>query len=185
VPTFTSFTISGQNLTDFFDDVLPHLNERQRRIAAGAMARTLGYGGVKAVAVASGISPKTVRKGVRDVDNDVAPSTRVRAPGAGRKQAETAQPGLMAALDGLVEPETRGDPECSLRWTTKSLRKLSDDLASQGFTVSPPLAGQLLAASGYSLQAPVKTKEGADHPDRDAQFRYIQGHVKITLCDHL
>jgi Rhodopirellula transposase DDE domain len=90
---------------------------------------------------------------------------------------EQAQPGLAEALDGLVEPETRGDPECPLRWTTKSLRKLSDDLALRGFTVSLPTVGQMLAASGYSLQAPVKTKEGADHPGRDAQFRYIAAMV--------
>jgi hypothetical protein len=173
VPSYTSFALSDQDLADFFDVVVPHLNERQRRLMAGAMARTLGYGGVKAVAEASGISPKTVQAGARDVDEGVAPSTRVRAPGAGRKKVEAVQPGLEDALDGLVEPETRGDPECPLRWTTKSLRKLSEDLASQGFTVSPPTVGELLVVSGYSLQAPVKTKEGADHPDRDAQFRYI------------
>jgi Rhodopirellula transposase DDE domain len=172
-----SFTVSEENLADFFDVVLPHLNERQQRIVAGAAARALGYGGVKAVAVASGLSRSKVQAGARDVDDGVEPSVRVRASGAGRKRVEAAQPGLGEALDGLVEPETRGDPECSLRWTTKSLRKLADDLTSQGFTVSPPTVGQLLAATGYSLQAPVKTKEGADHPDRDAQFRYIAGVV--------
>jgi Rhodopirellula transposase DDE domain len=178
VPSYTSFALSDQDLADFFDVVVPHLNERQRRLMAGAMARTLGYGGVKAVAEASGLSRKTVQTGARDVDEGVVPSTRVRAPGAGRKPVETVQPGLEDALDGLVEPETRGDPVRSLRWTTKSLRKLSDDLGSQGFTVSPPTVGQLLVASGYSLQAPVKTKEGADHPDRDAQFRYIADLVE-------
>jgi len=172
-----SFTVVDEDLAGFFEVVLPSLNERQRRVVAGAMARALGYGGVKAVAETSGVSPKTVRKGARDVDKGVEPSVRVRAPGAGRKPVEQAQPGLAEALDGLVEPETRGDPECPLRWTTKSLRNLSDDLVSRGFTVSPPTVGQMLAASGYSLQAPVKTKEGADHPDRDAQFRYIANLV--------
>jgi hypothetical protein len=165
-------------LASFFGVVLPHLNERQRRIMAGATARTLGRGGVKAVAVASGISLRTVQAGARDVDEGVAPSTRVRESGAGRKPVEAVQAGLVDALDGLVEPETRGDPERALRWTTKSLRKLSNDLGSQGFTVSPPTVGQLLVASGYSLQAPVKANEGADHPDRDAQFRYIADLVE-------
>lgn len=165
--------MSGQHLADFFSAALPHLDERRRRIVAGAMARALGYGGVTAVAAASGISQRTVQAGARDVDEGVAPMLRVRAPGAGRKQVEKVQPGLVEALDGLVEPETRGDPECLLRWTTKSLRKLAEELVLLGFSVSPPTVGQLLATSGYSLQAPVKTKEGADHPDRDAQFRYI------------
>jgi transposase len=172
-----SFTVVDQGLAGFFDVVLPHLNERQRRIVAGAAARVLGYGGVKAVAVASGISLSTVQSGARDVDEGVAPLLRVRASGAGRKRVEEVQSGLVEALDALVEPETRGDPECRLRWTTKSLRKLSDDLVVRGFVVSPPTVGQLLTVAGYSLQAPVKTKEGADHLDRDAQFRYIAGLV--------
>ena len=145
---------------------------------AGAAARALGYGGVKAVAVASGLSLSTIQTGAREVDEGVEPSERVRAPGAGRKRVEKVQPGLEDALDSLVEPETRGDPECPLRWTTKSLRNLSGDLASLGFAASPPIVGEMLAAMGYSLQAPVKTKEGADHPDRDAQFRYIAGLVE-------
>jgi hypothetical protein len=133
---------------------------------------------VKAVSGASGLSLSTVQTGAREVDEGVEPMEMARARGAGRKKVEDAQPGLEDALDGLVEPETRGDPECSLRWTTKSLRNLSDDLGSAGFVVSPPVVGQMLAAKGYSLQAPVKTKEGADHPDRDAQFRYIAGLVE-------
>ena len=133
---------------------------------------------MKAVAVASGLSLSTIQTGAREVDEGVEPSERVRAPGAGRKRVEKVQPGLEDALDSLVEPETRGDPECPLRWTTKSLRNLSGDLASLGFAASPPIVGEMLAAMGYSLQAPVKTKEGADHPDRDAQFRYIAGLVE-------
>ena len=173
-----SFAMADENLADYFHDVLPHLNERQRRIAAGAMARALGYSGVKAVAAASGLSLSTVQAGAREVDKGVEPSERIRVPGAGRKRAEETQPGLLDALDNLVEPETRGDPERALRWTTKSLRNLSDELASQGHAASPPVVGQMLAAMGYSLQAPVKTREGADHPDRDAQFRYIAGVVE-------
>lgn len=173
-----SYTLADEQLAGFFADVLPHLNERQRRVTAGAAARALGYGGVKAVSVASGLSLSTVQVGAREVDEGVEPLERARRPGAGRKRVENAQPGLEDALDALVEPETRGDPECSLRWTTKSVRNLSDDLGSAGFVVSPPVVGQMLAAKGYSLQAPVKTKEGADHPDRDAQFRYIAGLVE-------
>ena len=173
--------MSDDKLAGFFETVLSHLNERQQWIVVGAMARTLGYGGVKAVAVASGLSLSKVQTGARNVDDGVEPP-RVRAQGAGRKRVEEVQPGLAETLDGLVEPETRGDPECPLRWTTKSLRKLADDLVSCGFTVSPPSVGQLLAAAGYSLQAPVKTKEGADHPDRDAQFRYIAGFVVQFLA---
>ena len=174
--------MADEDLAWFFDVILPHLDERQRRIVTGATARVLGYGGVKAVAVASGISLSTVQHGARAVDEGVAPLGRVRAPGAGRKRVEEVQSGLAETLDALVEPETRGDPECRLRWTTKSLRKLSDELASQGFTVSPPTVGQMLTAMGYSLQAPVKTKEGADHPDRDAQFRYIASLVAQFLA---
>jgi len=173
-----SYTVADENLAGLFEVVFPHLNERQRRIMAGAAARALGYGGVKAVAVASGLSLSTIQTGAREVDEGVEPSERVRAPGAGRKRVEKVQPGLEDALDSLVEPETRGDPECPLRWTTKSLRNLSGDLASLGFAASPPIVGEMLAAMGYSLQAPVKTKEGADHPDRDAQFRYIAGLVE-------
>lgn len=155
--------MADENLADYFGDVLPHLNERQRRVAAGAMARALGYGGVKAVAVASGLSLSTVQ-GSREVGEGVEPSERVRARGAGRKRAEEAQPGLADALDGLVEPETRGDPGCPLRWTTKSLRNLSEDLASQGYAASPPIVGQMLAATGYSFAGAGEDQGGSGPP---------------------
>jgi transposase len=174
----TSFTVTDENLSFFFGEVLPHLDERQRRIITGAAARALGHGGVKAAAVASGLSLSTVQNGALAVDAGLEPSDRVRAPGAGRKPAEKSMPGLEDALDKLVEPGTRGDPECALRWTTKSTRTLADELTKQGFKVTHSVVAKLLTAMGYSLQAARKSAEGSDHPDRDAQFRYLAGLVE-------
>lgn len=170
--------MNGEDLGFFFGEVLPHLNERQRRIVAGVMARTLGHGGVRAASVASGLSLSTVQNGARSVDDGVEPSDRVRASGAGRKPAEESMPGLVDALDGLVEPESRGDPECALRWTTRSTRSLADELTGQGFAVTHSVVAKVLVAQGYSLQAAQKSAEGSDHPDRDAQFRYLAGLVE-------
>lgn len=151
----TFFTVTDEDLSFFFGGVLPHLNERQRRMVAGAAARALGHGGVKAVAGASGLSLSTVQNGARDVDTGIEPSDRVRAPGAGRKLAEESMPGLVDALDDLVEPDSRGDPECALRWTTKSTRNLADEVTEQGFAVTHSVVAKMLAAQGYSLQARV------------------------------
>lgn len=173
-----SFTVTSEDLSFFFGEVLPHLDERQRRIITGVTARTLGHGGVKAVAMASGLSLSTVQNGARAVDTGIEPSDRVRAPGAGRKLAEESMPGLVDALDDLVEPGSRGDPECALRWTTKSTRNLADELTERGFVVTHSVVAKLLAAMGYSVQAARKSAEGSDHPDRDAQFRYLTGLVE-------
>lgn len=174
----TSFTVTGEDLSFFFGEVLCHLDERQRRVVTGAAARALGHGGVKAVAVASGLSLSTVQNGALAVDAGIEPSARVRAPGAGRKLAEKSMPGLEDALDGLVEPGSRGDPECALRWTTKSTRNLADELTERGFSVTHSVVAKLLAGMGYSLQAARKSAEGSDHPDRDEQFRYLTGLVE-------
>jgi transposase len=174
----TFFTVTDDDLSFFFGEVLPHLDERQRRIVTGVAARTLGHGGVKAVAVASGLSLSTVQNGALAVDAGIEPSDRVRAPGAGRKLAEKSMPGLEDALDDLVEPGSRGDPECALRWTTKSTRNLADELTEQGFPVTHSVVAKLLATMGYSLQAARKSAEGNDHPDRDAQFRYLTGLIE-------
>lgn len=165
--------MTNEQLSFFFDTVLPHLDERQRRIAVGAAARALGHGGVKAVAAASEVSLSTVQKGAREVDVGIESSDRVRAAGAGRPRAEQAMPGLIDALDALVEPDSRGDPECALRWTTKSTRELADELTGQGFDITHSVVASLLGEMGYSLQGAVKAAEGSDHPDRDAQFRYL------------
>ncbi len=123
------------------------------------------------------MSANTVRKGRTELDQGAA-SVRVRAPGGGRKRAAEKDPGLLAALDDLVDPETRGDPESPLRWTTKSTRTLADTLTAQGHPVSHVRVGELLHALGYSLQANAKVVEGKQHPDRDAQFRHINATVR-------
>ncbi|MCA1671347.1 MAG: ISAzo13 family transposase [Actinobacteria bacterium] len=174
----TSFTVTDEDLSFFFEKVLPHLDERQRKIITGATARALGHGGVKAVAGASGLSLSTVQHGALAVDAGIEPSERIRAPGGGRPRAEKAMPGVVDALDQLVEPESRGDPECVLRWTTESTRNLADELTEQGFEITHSVVARLLADMGYSLQAARKSAEGSDHPDRDAQFRYLANLVQ-------
>lgn len=177
------FMVNDEDLAFFWDAVSGHLDERQLRIAAGAMVLTLDrHGAAKAVAEASGLSAKTVQKGTQEVDEGIEPAIRVRAPGAGRKMVEESQPGLAEALDKLIDPETRGDPMCRLRWTTKSTRVLADEMTAQGYPVSHSTVAKVLAGMGYSLQAPAKTREGADHPDRDAQFRYLDGLVRAHMA---
>ena len=163
-----------------FAVLLPHLNERQRRLALAAEARLLGHGGVRAVARAAGVSETTVRKGVFDLEGgeEPFPGGRVRRPGGGRKSAAEVDPGLLPALMALVEPDERGDPMSPLRWTTMSLRHLAGELTRLGHRVSAPTVGGLLRKNGFSLQATAKTLEGGQHPDRDAQFRYINEQVK-------
>ncbi|WP_445529997.1 ISAzo13 family transposase [Streptomyces cyslabdanicus] len=165
-------------------ELLPHLNERQRRLALATEARLLGHGGIRTVARIAEVSETTVRRGVSELDAGAGlPSGRIRAPGGGRKRAEEIDPALLKALLGLVEPDERGDPESPLRWTTKSLRNLAEELSRQGHPVSAPTVGRLLRQEGFSLQANVKTLEGAQHPDRDAQFRYINEQVKQHQAD--
>jgi len=155
----------------------PHLDERQRRLVLGAEARELGRGGVKLVAAAAGASPDTVAKGLRELESGAAPTGRVRRPGGGRKALTATDPGLLAALEALVDPATRGDPMSALRWTSKSTRTLAGELTAQGHRVSSSTVGQLLRTAGYSLQANVKVREGSAHHDRDAQFRYLNEQV--------
>jgi transposase len=171
-----------ESLDRRYEAVRPNLTERQRRVWLGAEARELGSGGVRIVAQAVGVSPDTVRRG-RDELDDPAPLEvgRSRAPGGGRKPAEEDQPGLVEALDALVEPQARGDPMSPLRWTCKSLRTSADELGKQGYRVSATLVGRLLHEAGYSLQGNTKTLEGTQHPDRDAQF----GHIHNTAGEFL
>ena len=150
------------------------LNERARRLWAAAEARALGRGGVARVLRATGLSPTTLNRGLRELESgDAPPPGRVRRPGGGRKSATVLEPGLAGALEKLVEPVTRGDPQSPLRWTCKSTRKLAVELARQDYQASHTLVAQLLRDAGYSLQANRKTREGADHPDRNAQFEHI------------
>ena len=163
-----------------FGVLLPYLNERQQRLALATEARLLGHGGIRAVAEVSGVSATTVRKGVAELESgeDPLPVGRARRAGGGRKRVGEQDPELTAALLGLVEPDERGDPMSPLRWTTKSLRHLAERLTREGHPVSAPTVGRLLRDNGFSLQATAKTLEGAQHPDRDAQFTYINEQVK-------
>ena len=168
-----------------FDMLLPQLDERQKRLALGTEARLIGHGGVRGVALAAQVSEATVRAGVSELvaADSSLPVGRSRRPGGGRKPAWKHDPGLVEALLGLVEPDERGDPVSPLRWTTKSLRHLADELSRSGHPVSAPTVGRLLKANGFSLQSTSKTLEGVQHPDRDAQFRYINEQVKSQQAD--
>ena len=166
-----------------FAAVQPVLTERARRLWAGAEADAVGRGGVAWVAAATGLAISTVRKGrdeARAGGSSLAPE-RSRRAGAGRKRVEDKDPGLLAALDAMVSPTTRGDPESPLRWTTKSVRLLSNELRKTDHPASPSKVGELLRASGYSLQANAKTKEGVSHPDRNAQFEHINAKAHAFL----
>jgi len=165
--------VTSEGLARFFDVVLPHLNERQRRVVAGAAAELLGRGGKTAVADAAGMSRNTVIKAETEVSAGMEPSDRLRAPGGGDRPLSEKQPGLLEALDELVHPETRGNPMSLLRWTSKSSTKLADELVAKGFEVSSRTVLRLLHQLGYSLQANAKVTEGRQHADRDAQFRYL------------
>lgn len=166
-----------RHLSSRLEVLLPHLNERQRRLLLGTEARLLGHGGVRAVARAAEVSETTVRRGVFELEGgeEPFPSGRVRNSGGGRKPVAEQDPQLVL---GLVEPDERGDPTSPLRWTTKSLRHLAAELTGRGHPVSAPTVGRLLADQGFSLQANAKTLEGEQHPDRDAQFRYLNEQVK-------
>lgn len=165
--------ITEEHLARFFEVVLPHMDELQRRVVAGAAAEMLGRGGKSAVAAASGMSRNTVIKAEREVAAGIEPGARLRAPGGGDKPLVDKQPGLLEALDDLVHPDTRGNPMSLLRWTSKSAVKLSEELVRQGYRVSARTVLRLLHRLGYSLQADAKVNEGRQHPDRDAQFGYL------------
>jgi hypothetical protein len=170
-------------LGGLYELIAPHLTEKQRRLLAGAGARALGRGGGVRMARISGLSRPTVYAGVRELDEQPDPRGRIRRPGGGPKRLVERDPGLLAALDELVDPDTRGDPESPLRWTCESTRQLADALCAQGFQVSDDTVGRLLTQQRYTLQRTLKTEEGAQHPDRDAQFRYVNGQAKAHLAD--
>lgn len=161
------------------------MDERLRRQWAAAEARDLGWGGVTAVAQATGMSRTTVTAGLGELAlpeaERVAQASRVRRVGGGRHSLTETDPGLLAALEALIEPTTRGDPETPLRWTCKSTRRLADELTRQNHPVHAGTVGTLLREAGYSLQANRKTREGTSHPDRNAQFEYINASVQRFL----
>ena len=160
----------------------PEMDERRRRQWAAAEACELGWGGVSLVAGATGLSRPTIHAGLRELDQPAEQRTReaerVRRPGGGRKRLDESDSDLLAALEALIDPVTRGDPESPLRWTSKSTRRLADELTRQQHPVGPRSVATLLKEAGYSLQANRKTREGSSHADRDAQFEYINAQVK-------
>ncbi len=169
---------TGQVLAAKFQVIFPHLDERQRRLLMGAEARALGHGGIRLVARAAGVREATVSLGVTELEAGAEPLGRARRPGGGRKRAADLDPGLRSALLALVEPQERGDPMSPLRWTTSSTRNLAAELTRQGHRVGADTVGDLLREEGFSLQGTAKVIEGARHPDRDAQFRYINEQAR-------
>jgi hypothetical protein len=165
-----------------FSNVWRLLDERSRRLMAANEALALGYGGVSRIRRASGLSRKAIAKGIREIAEGDAMPGRIRRSGAGRKNIVERDPKLLVSLDRLIEPETRGDPESPLRWICKSTRTLAAQLTRQKHPVSHEKVAQLLRDQNYSLQSNRKTEEGADHPDRDAQFRHINAQVKRALA---
>src|SRR5438552_11141253 len=155
--------IDIEPIRERFSAVAPFLDERGRRLVAAAEAFAAGYGGIAAVAMATGVAPSTIGRGLKELAQD-EPSERIRRPGAGRKRTISKDPTLPADLEALVEPTTRGDPGSPLRWTCKSVRRLAPALHSQGHEVSRTLVAHLLHQAGYSLHANRKTKEGDSHP---------------------
>ena len=162
--------------------VSPVLDERSRRRWAAAESVAIGYGGDALVSSATGLARETIRKGRREITQGGTSTGRIRRPGAGRRRLEQRQPGLLAALEGLVDPLTRGDPTSPLRWTCKSRAKLASGLAQQGWRVSSTTVGRLLHQLGYRLQSPRKRQEGASHPDRNAQFEHINAAADSFLA---
>jgi transposase len=161
-----------------FEALQGDLDERGRRRWAATEARSLGRGGITAVAKATGLSDRTIRNGLQELDDPEALSPdRQRRVGGGRKPHRDTQPKLFAALDRLIEPTTRGAPTNPLRWTCHSTRRLARQLRDQGFRVSATSVRRMLAELDYSLQSNRKTREGRQHPDRDGQFHYINGRV--------
>jgi len=160
-------------------ELLDDLDERGRRRWAAVEARALGYGGITAVALATGLSDRTIRTGLKELD-DPSPlgGDRQRQIGGGRKSHAITQPGLQDALDRLIEPTARGSPMNALRWTIKSTHRLAQALRKQGYEVSATSVRRMLVGMKYSLQSNRKTREGAQHPDRDGQFRHIAERVK-------
>ena len=185
-----------QAIAHRFEKLAPFLNERTRRVMAAAEAQSLGHGGITAVARATGVSRRAISRGLKELEQACAVPEdateegalcppllpgAIRRPGGGRKASTDKDKTLRSDLESLVEPFTRGDPQSPLRWTCKSLRNLAAELVNLGHQVSHQLVADLLVDLGYSLQANQKSKEGrADHPDRNAQFDYINTHVKTA-----
>jgi len=166
-----------EEIATVYAEVKTVLDERQRRLLLGSVAARLGRGGIKQIAAAVGVDRETVSRGVKDLRAGPVVDGRVRAAGAGRPAVTRSVPGVVEALERLVDPVTRGDPESPLRWTNKSTQQLADALTAQGFPVAPRTVAKLLKTTGYRLQANAKVVEGRQHPDRDAQFEYVNARA--------
>jgi Rhodopirellula transposase DDE domain len=166
----------------------PEMDERRRRQWAASEARELGWGGVSLVSLATGLSRPTITAGMKELDlpsrQRTREATRVRRPGGGRKSLALTDPQLIRALEALIDPVTRGDPESPLRWTCKSTQRLADELTQQQHPVSDRTVAALLKEAGYSLQGNRKTREGSSHPDRNAQFEHINSRVRAFHKQH-
>ena len=165
-----------------YSAVAPVLDERSRRRWAAAESAAIGYGGDALVSSATGLARETIRNGRREIARGEPPTSRIRAPGAGRPGIEQDQPGVLAALEALVDPLTRGDPTSPLRWTCKSRAKLAAALSEQGWRVSSTTVGRLLHRLGYRLQSVRKRQEGTVHPDRNEQFEHINATADRFLA---
>jgi len=172
------------DLRDKFSSIWPHLNERARRMVAASEALGFGYGGISRVSRACGLSRVTITKGIQELQAEPLAIGRIRRPGAGRPRLTARDPTLPEVLEALVEPLSRGDPQSPLRWTCKSTRTLAQELSAQDHPVSHEKVAQLLRSMDYSLQGNRKTQEGEDHPDRDAQFQYLNEQVRRALAAH-
>ena len=169
-----------ERISKRFKMLEPILNERLRRHIAAAEAMSIGHGGITLVAEATGVSRRAITEGCKEINNlgkEAFASKIIRKKGAGRKRAVENQPFLLQELEQLIEPYTRGDPESPLRWTCKSVRKLSKELRNRGFEASHNLVAVLLKDAGYSLQSNQKSLEGSSHPDRNSQFEHINAKV--------
>lgn len=166
-----------------FETLGPYLDERQRRVYATSEALAAGWGGIAAVSRITGVARSTIGRGLDEVASAAAPDGRVRRAGAGRKPLEEADPRLIEDLERIVAPTQRGDPEQPLRWTIKSLRQIARALRDLGHRISHTSVGTVLRACGYSLQANRKTREGSHHPDRNAQFEYLNHTVNAALAE--
>jgi len=169
-------------LVEKYSFVSPVLDERARRLWAAAESHAIGYGGDAVVSAATGLARDTIRSGRMELERGIEARARVRRAGAGRPRLETRQPGIKEALEQMVDPLTRGDPMSPLRWTCKSKAKLAEALTKQGWTISATTVGHLLHELRYSLQSVRKSNEGTSHPDRNAQFEYINATAENFLA---
>ena len=177
--------IDSSSIRDRFASLSPYLDERERRLLAATEARAAGYGGIAAVARATGVAASTIGRGLKELVCEIAAEPgRVRRPGGGRKTLTSTSPSLLRDLLSLVEPTERGDPMSPLRWTCKGTRRLAKELTAMGHKISRTVVGELLNAQKFSLQGNRKTLEGGQSPDRDAQFHHINQSVTKALAEN-